>query len=98
MVKSQRIGGQERWAACRWPPGADANRLPARRTGALPRLDGAGNPRFPRRLNRQPVDKRHRQELCDRLELSRGDLRRWLREYSTGMKRKLGIIQAYHCS
>ena len=47
-------------------------------------------------LNRQPVDKRHRQELCDRLELFRGDLRRWLREYNTGMKRKLGIIQAYH--
>ena len=27
-------------------------------------------------LNRQPVDKRHRQELCDRLELPRSDLRR----------------------
>jgi ABC-2 type transport system ATP-binding protein len=46
-------------------------------------------------LNRQPVEKPHRQELCDRLELSRSDLRRRLREYSTGMKRKLGIIQAF---
>jgi ABC-2 type transport system ATP-binding protein len=46
-------------------------------------------------LNRQPVDQRHRQELCDRLELSRSDLRRRLRQYSTGMKRKLGIIQAF---
>lgn len=46
-------------------------------------------------LNRQPVDPRRRQELCDRLELPRSDLRRRLREYSTGMKRKLGIIQAF---
>jgi ABC-2 type transport system ATP-binding protein len=46
-------------------------------------------------LNRQPVDKPHRQELCDRLELPRSDLRRRLREYSAGMKRKLGIIQAF---
>ena len=46
-------------------------------------------------LHRAPVDKRRRQELCERLELSRNDLRRRLREYSTGMKRKLGIIQAF---
>jgi ABC-2 type transport system ATP-binding protein len=46
-------------------------------------------------LNRQPLDKRHRQELCDRLELPQSDLRRRLREYSSGMKRKLGIIQAF---
>lgn len=46
-------------------------------------------------LNRHPVDKRHRQELCDRLELPDSDLRRRLREYSSGMKRKLGIIQAF---
>ena len=46
-------------------------------------------------LNRQPVDKGYRQALCDRLELPRSDLRRRLREYSAGMKRKLGIIQAF---
>ena len=46
-------------------------------------------------LNRQPVDKAHRRELCDRLELAESDLRRRLREYSAGMKRKLGIIQAF---
>jgi len=46
-------------------------------------------------LNRQRVDKQHRQVLCDRLELARSDLRRRLRQYSTGMKRKLGIIQAF---
>jgi ABC-2 type transport system ATP-binding protein len=49
-------------------------------------------------LNRQPVDQRRRQELCDRLELSRSDLRRRLREYSAGMKRKLGIIQAFQAN
>jgi beta-exotoxin I transport system ATP-binding protein len=49
-------------------------------------------------LNRQPVDKQYRQELCDRLELSRSDLRRRLRQYSTGMKRKLGIIQAFQAN
>ncbi len=49
-------------------------------------------------LNRQPVDKRHRHELCDRLELSQTDLRRRLRQYSTGMKRKLGIIQAFQAN
>ena len=49
-------------------------------------------------LNRQPVAARYRQELCDRLELPRTDLRRRLREYSAGMKRKLGIIQAFQAS
>ena len=49
-------------------------------------------------LNRQPVDKRRRQELCDRLELPRNDLRRRLREYSAGMKRKLGIIQTFQAN
>jgi ABC-2 type transport system ATP-binding protein len=49
-------------------------------------------------LNRQPVDKRHRQGLCDRLELSQSDLRRRLRQYSSGMKRKLGIIQAFQAN
>lgn len=35
-----------------------------------------------------------RRRLLDRLELSSSDLRRRLREYSTGMKRKLGIVLA----
>jgi len=46
-------------------------------------------------LNPGPVDLAYRQELCDRLEMPRSDLRRRLREYSAGMKRKLGIIQAF---
>jgi beta-exotoxin I transport system ATP-binding protein len=49
-------------------------------------------------LNRRPVDKHYRQELCDRLELPQSDLRRRLRQYSTGMKRKLGIIQAFQAN
>jgi ABC-2 type transport system ATP-binding protein len=36
----------------------------------------------------------YRRALLDRLELAREDLGRRLREYSTGMKRKLGLIQA----
>lgn len=46
-------------------------------------------------LHGQPVDKRHRRELQDRLVLPDADLRRQLREYSAGMKRKLGLIQAF---
>ncbi len=46
-------------------------------------------------LNRQPVDKKRRHELVERLKLPHRDLRRKLRQYSTGMKRKLGIIQAF---
>jgi len=46
-------------------------------------------------MNRKPIDKKLRRELQDRFELPDRDLRRRLREYSTGMKRKLGIIQAF---
>jgi ABC-2 type transport system ATP-binding protein len=35
-----------------------------------------------------------RDELLDRLELSRADLRRLVRDYSRGMRQKLGIVQA----
>ncbi len=45
-------------------------------------------------LCRQPVDPAYREQLRERLELSSADLRRKVREYSTGMKRKLGLIQA----
>jgi ABC-2 type transport system ATP-binding protein len=61
-------------------------------------LTGLETLEFFARLQNKPVDKRHRQELCDRLELPQRDLRRKLREYSTGMKRKLGIIQAFQAA
>jgi ABC-2 type transport system ATP-binding protein len=46
-------------------------------------------------LTGRAVDKKHRGELQERLDLTDSDLRRRLREYSTGMKRKLGLIQAF---
>jgi len=46
------------------------------------------------RLSGGGDDSTRRLQLADRLELARADLRRPLRAYSTGMKRKLGLIQA----
>ena len=46
-------------------------------------------------LELRAVDKRYREQLQERLALSSADLARKLREYSTGMKRKLGLIQAF---
>jgi ABC-2 type transport system ATP-binding protein len=37
----------------------------------------------------------YRRALCDRFSLSEADLDRRLREYSTGMKRKVGLVQAF---
>ncbi len=45
-------------------------------------------------LGADAVDPNHREDLIRRLELPSKDLRRSLREYSTGMKRKLGLVQA----
>jgi len=36
-----------------------------------------------------------REELCERLGLSQADLRRRVREYSRGMKQKLGLVSAF---
>ncbi|HYM00831.1 MAG TPA: ABC transporter ATP-binding protein [Blastocatellia bacterium] len=41
------------------------------------------------------VDKQFRNGIQRKLELADSDLKRRLREYSTGMKRKLGLIQAF---
>ncbi|MEO8100866.1 MAG: ABC transporter ATP-binding protein [Acidobacteriota bacterium] len=46
-------------------------------------------------LNPRPAKPAYVRELQERLQLPDADLRRKLREYSTGMKRKLGIIQAF---
>ena len=46
------------------------------------------------RLSGRSPEATLRLQLADRLELARADLRRPLRAYSTGMKRKLGLIQA----
>ena len=47
------------------------------------------------RLGGTRVDAAWRRALLDRLELPHADLRRRMREYSTGMKRKLGIVSAF---
>jgi ABC-2 type transport system ATP-binding protein len=47
------------------------------------------------RLAHRHVDTRRRAALLDRLQFSTRDLRRRVREYSTGMKRKLGLVQAF---
>jgi ABC-2 type transport system ATP-binding protein len=46
-------------------------------------------------LNDGKVSSQYRGELQERLEMPDSVLRRKLREYSTGMKRKLGLIQAF---
>jgi ABC-2 type transport system ATP-binding protein len=46
------------------------------------------------KLTGKAVDVAWRNQLLDRLQLAPSDLRRSIREYSTGMKRKLGIVQA----
>ena len=45
-------------------------------------------------LSVKPFELQYRRELQERLGFSDDDLRRKLREYSTGMKRKLGLLQA----
>jgi ABC-2 type transport system ATP-binding protein len=47
------------------------------------------------RLNDAVVDRARRGELLERMQLAPRDLRRKVRDYSTGMKRKLGIVQAF---
>jgi ABC-2 type transport system ATP-binding protein len=45
-------------------------------------------------LNERPIDRKYRRDLQERLGFADDDLHRKLREYSTGMKRKLGLLQA----
>lgn len=46
-------------------------------------------------LDRGRVAPAWQAQLLERFRLARGDLSRRIREYSTGMKRKLGIVQAF---
>ena len=69
------------------------------RTGYLPGgiafhdgLTGERHPRRPRRSRRPAL--RPARALCDRLELDARTLRRPIRDYSRGMRQKLGIVQA----
>lgn len=47
------------------------------------------------RLSGRAIDEQQRARLIDRMQLSRNDLGRRIREYSSGMRRKLGIVQAF---
>jgi ABC-2 type transport system ATP-binding protein len=47
------------------------------------------------RLSASPVDEARQRELLERLSLPDHDLARPVGEYSAGMKRKLGIVQAF---
>jgi len=47
------------------------------------------------RVGGASISREHRHMLIERFELTDRDLSRKLREYSTGMKRKLGLIQAF---
>ena len=68
--------------------------LPAE-MGLYPDLTGAHILELFGGLSGRRVEPAERRALADRLELAQADLNRKLREYSTGMKRKLGIIQAF---
>ncbi len=43
----------------------------------------------------QGKESTRRNEVCERLQLSQADLRRPIREYSRGMKQKIGLVQAF---
>jgi ABC-2 type transport system ATP-binding protein len=87
-----------------WLFGASV-RVPAvrARIGYLPgelaldgRMSGNAMLRFLAALIPGLPDPAHRRgELCDRLGLPPGDLRRRVREYSRGMKQKLGLVGAF---
>ena len=70
-----------------------------RRTGYLPggialygSLSGGDMLAYLAELQGQPA--KRREELCERLKLSSVDLHRRVRDYSRGMRQKLGVIQA----
>jgi ABC-2 type transport system ATP-binding protein len=63
-----------------------------------PRMSGLATLRFLEHLDRSrsgPETAGHRVDLCERLGLSHADLRRRTREYSRGMKQKLGLVAAF---
>ncbi len=71
-----------------------------RRTGYLPggiafydAMTGSEQLRYLAALDGQPAPLRD--ELIDRLELSQRDLGRQIRDYSRGMRQKIGIVQAF---
>jgi ABC-2 type transport system ATP-binding protein len=77
--------------------GLDARRQVGYLPGDLPiypELTGWGFLRYLERVGQRPVESRTLERLLHRFDVSDVDLRRPMRDYSHGMKRKLGIIQA----
>jgi ABC-2 type transport system ATP-binding protein len=75
----------------------DARRLVGYLPGELPiypDLTGHGFLRFLAAVGQRPVSASRLEWLLGRFDISETDLRRRMRDYSQGMKRKLGIIQA----
>ncbi len=62
--------------------------------GLYPDMTGQDLLDLTAKLSGGAVSGDYRQKLLDRLELAPVDVHRSLREYSTGMKRKLGLVQA----
>jgi ABC-2 type transport system ATP-binding protein len=62
--------------------------------GLYPDMTGAQMLALTARLSSAPVSTNDRDRLLDRLSFAKSDLTRTFREYSTGMKRKLGVVQA----
>src|SRR5206468_636313 len=63
-------------------------------TAIYPDLTGSGYLTFLAALARQPVAASRVEFLLRRFDVSDLDLRRRMRDYSHGMKRKLGLVQA----
>jgi ABC-2 type transport system ATP-binding protein len=77
--------------------GLDARRLVGYLPGELPiypELSGQGFLDYLAAVGQRPVDAAWLDRLLRRFDVSDVDLRRPMRDYSHGMKRKLGIIQA----
>jgi ABC-2 type transport system ATP-binding protein len=62
--------------------------------GFYPDMTGASTLELLGKLTSRTIDVAWRNQLLDRLQLASSDLRRRIREYSTGMKRKLAMVQA----
>jgi ABC-2 type transport system ATP-binding protein len=75
----------------------EARRLVGYLPGELPiypELTGRGFLKFLATVGRRPVSATRLEWLLNRFDVSDTDLRRRMRDYSQGMKRKLGLIQA----
>jgi ABC-2 type transport system ATP-binding protein len=96
LVRPSRGAAWIRGLHCR-TQGIEARRYVGYLPGELaiyPELSGGAFLAYLAKLERQPIPAHSLPHLLQRFDVSDIDLRRPMREYSHGMKRKLGIIQA----